>query len=180
MTNVAVKPTNRVPSSRVTLPAPAIMQLSACSPCPKRYAAFFDDSVICCGIRGKMKLLDISVIALVFVVYLSRLPSPLRSLKSDLVAKDSLTVLSSVCQLVGVLVACDYFETRLSPAGANHLGWIAAEIAGWISSSFLLGPACRSFLSALFSKKSVETQAPKVTLSPIKFRPPRWRPRLTR
>jgi hypothetical protein len=146
----------------------------------KRYAAFFDDSPICCGIRGKMKLLDVCVIALVSVVYLSRLPSPLRSLKSDLVAKNSLTVLSSVCQLVGVLVACDYFETRQSPAGANHLGWIAAEIAGWISAGFLLGPACRFFLSNLFSKKSVENGASKVTLSPIKFRPTRWPPRLTR
>jgi hypothetical protein len=52
------------------------------------------------GIRGKMKLLDFCVIGLVSVVYLSRLPSPLRSLKSDLIAKSGLTVLSAVCQLV--------------------------------------------------------------------------------
>jgi hypothetical protein len=148
------------------------MQLSACSPCPKSmpHSLVIRLSV---GIRGKMKLLDISVIALVSVVYLSRLPSPLRSLKSDLIAKNSLTVLSSVCQLVGALGACDYFVTRLSPTGANHLGWIAAEIAGWISCSFLFGPALRFFLSNLFSKKSVQTQAPKATLSPIKFRPTR-------
>jgi len=148
------------------------MQLSAWSPCPKSMPCSFLIRLFVVT-RGKMKLLDICVTALVSVVYLSRLPSPLRSLKSDLIAKDSLTVLSSVCQVVGVLGACDYFATRLSPAGANHLGWIAAEIAGWISSSFLFGPACRFFLSNLFSKKSVQTQAPKATLSAIKFRPTR-------
>jgi hypothetical protein len=120
-----------------------------------------------------MKLLDICVIGLVSIVCLSRFPSPLHSLKSDLIAKSGLTVLSAVCQLVGFLEACDYFAARLSTVGANHLGWIPVEIAGWLSFGFLLGPACRPFLSRLFSKKPARTLPAKAALSPIKFRPMR-------
>jgi hypothetical protein len=112
-----------------------------------------------------MKLLDICVIGLVSIVCLSRFPSPLRSLKSDLIAKSAPTVLSAVCQLVGLLEACDYLAARLSRTGANHLGWIAAEIAGWLSFAFLFGPACRTFLSRLFSKKPARTQPVKAAFS---------------
>jgi hypothetical protein len=112
-----------------------------------------------------MKLLDICVIGLVSIVCLSRFPSPLRSLKSDLIAKSALTVLSAVCHLVGLLEACDYFAARLSTVGANHLGWIPAEIAGWLSFGFLFGPACRTFLSRLFSKKPARTRPVKAAFS---------------
>jgi hypothetical protein len=85
-----------------------------------------------------MKLLDICVIDLVSVVYLSRLPSPLRSLKSDLIAKSNLTLLSAVCQLVGTLVACDYFRsatlTNCSKSSRMERGqscWLAFF---WLSS----------------------------------------------
>jgi hypothetical protein len=112
-----------------------------------------------------MKLLDVCVIGLVSIVCLSRFPSPLRSLKSDLIAKSGLTVLSAVCHLVGLLEACDYFAARLSTVGANHLGWIVAEIAGWLVFGFLFGPASRIFLSRLFSKKPARTQPVKAAFS---------------
>jgi hypothetical protein len=120
-----------------------------------------------------MKLLDICVIGLVSIVYLSRLPSPLRSFKSDLIAKKRLTALSAVCDLAALLIACDYFAARLSTVRTHHPGWIAVESAGWLASGLLFRPACRSFLSSLFSKKPAQTQPVKSGLSPIKFRPTR-------
>jgi CHASE3 domain len=99
-----------------------------------------------------MKFLNICVLVLVSIVCFSRLPSPLRSLKSDLIAKDNLTMLSAVCHLLGLLTACDYVATRLSAVGVHHPGWIAGELAGWVASGLLFGSACRSFLSSLFAK----------------------------
>jgi hypothetical protein len=148
------------------------MQLSADCPCLK-ICGFLIDLAICqfstTGIKGEMKLLDICVIALVSMVCLSRFSSPHRSLKSDLIAKSSLAMLSAVCQLVGLIEACDYFATRLS-TGSHHPGWIAVESAGWLSSGLLLGPACRSFLSKFSSKKLARTLPAKAPVSPIKFR----------
>jgi hypothetical protein len=108
-----------------------------------------------------MKFLDICVIGLVFIVCLNRFPSPLRSLKFDLIAKSRLTMLSAVCQLVGLLDACNYFAARLSTVGAYHPGWIAVETTVWLSSGLLFGPACRSFLSGLFSTTRVRTERVK-------------------
>jgi len=113
-----------------------------------------------------MKFLDICVIGLVSIVCLDRFPSPLRSLKSDLIAKSRLTMLSAVTQLVGFLDACDYFAARLSTVKAHHPGWIAVETIVWLSSGLLIGPACRSFLSALFSNKRVRTEPVKSYASP--------------
>ena len=100
-----------------------------------------------------MRFLDICVIGLVSIVCLNRFPSPLRSLKFDLIAKSRLTMLSAVCQLVGLIDACDYFASRFSPVGAHHPGWIAVETIVWFSSGLLFGSTCRSFLSRLFSNK---------------------------
>ena len=99
-----------------------------------------------------MKFLDICVIGLVLIVCLNRFPSPLRSLKFDLIAKNLLTMLSAVSQVVGLLDACDYFAARLSMVGGHHPGWIAVETIVWLSSGLLFGPDCRSFLSGLFSR----------------------------
>jgi hypothetical protein len=100
-----------------------------------------------------MKFLDICVIGLVSIVCLIRFPSPLRSLKFDLIAKSRFIMLSAVCQLVGLIDACDYFAARFSPVGANHPGWIAVETIVWLSSGLLFGSTCRSFLSRLSSNK---------------------------
>src|SRR5258705_10286277 len=113
-----------------------------------------------------MKLLDVCVIVLVSVFYLSRLPSPLRSLKADLIAKSRLTILSAVCQLVGNLAACDYLAARLSPAGANHPERIALGIAGWLFSGFLFEPGGGFFFSNLFSKKPWRPRPPKAPQPP--------------
>jgi hypothetical protein len=67
-----------------------------------------------------MKLLDICVIGLVSIVFLSRFPSPLKGLKCDLISKKRLTALSAVCDLLGLLVACDYVASRFSPVGQKH------------------------------------------------------------
>ncbi len=115
-----------------------------------------------------MKFLDICVIGLVSIVCLNRLPSPLRSLKSDLIAKSRLTMLSAVSQLVGLLDACDYFAARLSTDRAHHPGWIAVETIVLLSFGLLVGPACRSFLSGLFSNKRVRTEPIKATPLPVK------------
>jgi hypothetical protein len=100
-----------------------------------------------------MKLADIFVPGFVLVVCLSRLPSPLRSLKSDLVAKSRLTMLSAVCQLVGFLGAGSYFATRVSTVEARHPEWAAVEIVGLFSLSLILRPGSRSFVSNFFSRK---------------------------
>jgi len=113
-----------------------------------------------------MKLIDICVIGLVSIVCLSRLPSPLRSFKSDLIAKKRLTALSAVCDLLGLLVACDYVASRFSSVGKKYPGWIAAEIVCLVASGLLLGPAFRAFLSRLFTKNSSRTQPVKAALSP--------------
>jgi CHASE3 domain sensor protein len=99
-----------------------------------------------------MKFPDICVIGLISVVCFSRLPSPLCRLKSDLIAKNNLTMFSAVCHLLGLLTACDYVATRLSAVEVHHPGWIAGELAGWVALGLLFGSACRSFLSSLFAK----------------------------
>jgi hypothetical protein len=113
-----------------------------------------------------MKFLDICVIVLVSIVCFNRFPSPLRSLKFDLIAKSRLTMLSAVLQLLGLLDACDYFAARLSTVKAHHPGWIAVEIIVWLSSSLLLSPACRSFLSRLFSNERVHPERANSYLVP--------------
>ena len=112
-----------------------------------------------------MKFFDVSVLGLVSIVFLSRFPSPLNSLKCDFVSKKRLTALSAVCDLLGLLVACDYVASRFSAIGRKYPGWIAAEIACLVISGLLLGPACRSFLSRLFAKRSSRTQPVKAALS---------------
>ena len=54
-----------------------------------------------------MKFFDVCVLGLVSTVFLSRFPSPLNSLKRDVISKKRLTALSAVCDLRGLLVACD-------------------------------------------------------------------------
>jgi hypothetical protein len=105
-----------------------------------------------------MKFLDICVIGLVSIVCLNRFPSPLCSLRFDLIAKSRLTMFSAVCQLMGLLDACDYFAARLSTVGAHHPGWIAIEIIVWLSSGLLFGPACRSVLSKHLFNRIVRTE----------------------
>lgn len=99
-----------------------------------------------------MNSIDLCTVALVSIVLLSRLPSPLRSLKSDLIAKSRLTILSAVCQLIGLLDACDYFAARLSTAGKHHPQWVAVEVAALLTASLVFGPVCRRLLSSLFSR----------------------------
>jgi len=113
-----------------------------------------------------MKLLDVCILGVVSIVFLSRFPSPLEALKRDLVSKWRLTALSAVCDMLGLLAACDYAASRFSPVGRRHPGWIAAEIVCWVASGLLLGPTCRAFLSRLFAKTPLRRQAVKATLSP--------------
>jgi hypothetical protein len=113
-----------------------------------------------------MKFFDVCVLGLVSTVFLSRFPSPLNSLKRDVISKKRLTALSAVCDLLGLLVACDYVASRFSAVGRKYPGWIAAEIACFVTSGLLLGPACRAFLTRLFAKKPSRTQSVKVALSP--------------
>jgi integrase len=91
----------------------ALTQLSAYCPCLQIITAFLLIRLLVWSgserfvIRGAMKFLDIWVIGLVSIVFLSRVPSPLNSLKCNLISKKRLTALSAVCDLRGVLVACD-------------------------------------------------------------------------
>jgi hypothetical protein len=107
-----------------------------------------------------MKFFDICVVGLVSIVFVSRFPSPLYSLKCDLISKKRLTVLSASCDLVALLVACDYIASRFLIAGPKYPGWMAAEIAGWVASGLLFGPAC------LFAKNPSRTEQVKAALSP--------------
>jgi len=116
--------------------------------------------------RGAMKLLDICFIGLVSIVFLCRFPSPLNSLKCDLISKKRLTALSAVCDLLGLLVACDYVASRFSPVGQKYPEWITAEIICLVASGRLLGPAFRVLLSRLFVKSPSRTQPVKSALSP--------------
>jgi len=145
-------------------------------PLSYKYAAFLIDSAIYradskrVASGEKMKLLDICVIGLISIVFLGRFPSPLNSLKCDLVSKNRLTALSAVCDLLALLVVCDYIASRFSPVGQNHPGWIAAEIVCLVALGLLLGPAFRAFLLRFFAKNSSRTQPVKAALvTPIKF-----------
>jgi hypothetical protein len=100
-----------------------------------------------------MKLLDICVIGSVLIVGLSRLPSPLRGLMVDLIAKSRLTMLSAVCQLLGFLDACDYFAGRFATVGPRHPRWVAVEVVVLLSCGLLFAPRSRAFLSLIFSNK---------------------------
>jgi hypothetical protein len=100
-----------------------------------------------------MELLDVYVVGLVFIVWLSGRPFPFHNLKSDLIAEDRLTQLSAVCKLLGLLDVCDYFAARVSAFGTHHPTWIVAEISGGLFFGILFGPACRSFLPKLFFRK---------------------------
>src|SRR5580704_19629807 len=105
-----------------------------------------------------MKLLDVCVIGLVSIVFLSRFPSPLNSLKCDPISKKRLTTLSVVCDLLSLLVACDYLASRFSSVGQRQPGRIAAEILCLVASGLLLEPAFGALLSRLFARKSSRTQ----------------------
>jgi hypothetical protein len=112
-----------------------------------------------------MKFFDVCVLGLVSIVFLSRFPSPLNSLKCDFISKSRLTALSAVCDLLGLLVACDYVASRFSAVGRKYPGWIAGEIACFVISGLLMGPTCRSFLSRLIAKTPSRTQSVKAALS---------------
>jgi hypothetical protein len=99
-------------------------------------------------------------------MFLSRFPSPLNSLKCDLISKKRLTALSAIWDLLGLLVACDYVVSQFSPVGQKHAGWIAAEIVCSVASGVLLGPGSRAFLTRLFAKGPSRTQPVKGALSP--------------
>ena len=117
-----------------------------------------------------MKLLDVCILGVVSIVFLSRFPSPLEALKRDLVSKWRLTALSAVCDMLSILVACDYAASRFSPVGRRCPGWIAAEIVCLVALGLLLGPAFRAFLLRFFAKNSSRTQPVKAALvTPIKF-----------
>ena len=123
-------------------------------------------SVLITGIRRWMKFFDVCVLGLVSIVFLSRFPSPLHSFKCHLISTKRLTMLSAVCDLLGLLVACDYVASRFSAVGPKYLGWIAAQVAGWVASGLLSGPACQAFISGLFGKNSSRKQPVKAALSP--------------
>jgi hypothetical protein len=112
-----------------------------------------------------MKLLDICIIVLVFIVFLNRFPSPLNGLKCDLVSKRRLTALSAIGDLLGLLVACDYVASQFSLVGHKHREWIAGEIVCLVTLGRLLGPPSRALLSRLFAKSPPRTQPVKASLS---------------
>jgi len=113
-----------------------------------------------------MKLGGICVIGLVFIVFLSRFPSPLHSLKCDLISKKRLTALSAICDVLGLLVTCDYVAFQFSPGDHKHPGWIVAEIVFWVASGVLLGPGLRALLRSLFAKSPTRARPVKGALSP--------------
>jgi hypothetical protein len=112
-----------------------------------------------------MKSRDILVIGLVSIVFRSRSPSLLNSLTCELISKKRLTALSAVCDLLGLLVACDYAASQFSPVGQKPPGWIAAEIVCWVASGLFLRPGFRTFLARLFAKSPSRTQPVKGALS---------------
>jgi hypothetical protein len=113
-----------------------------------------------------MKLSDICVIGFVLIVFLRRFPSPLHSLKCDLISKKRLIALSAICDVLGLLVTCDYVAFQFSPDGHKHPGWIVAEIVFWVASGVLLGPGLRALLRKLFAISPSRTQPVKGALSP--------------
>jgi hypothetical protein len=111
-----------------------------------------------------MKFFDVCVLGLVSIVFLSRFPSPLNSLKCDLISKKRFTAIPAICDLLALLVACDYVASRCSPVDRKYSGWIAAEITFFVTSRLLLGPASRAFFSRLFGKNLSRSQPVKVAL----------------
>lgn len=108
-----------------------------------------------------MTLFDICIAGLVLIIFFGRFLSSLPGLKFDLVSKNHATMLSSVCQLLGLIDAGGYFASRVSIAGVHHPGWVTIEITCLVSLGLLFGPACRSLLPRTTFMNSARTQPGK-------------------
>jgi hypothetical protein len=70
----------------------------------------------------------------------------------------------AVCDLVGLLTACDYVMSRTS--GLNHHpGWISFLCAGYVSVGLIVTPTARSLIASIFLRKSKLERPAKRVLS---------------
>ena len=114
--------------------------------------------------RRKMKLFDLCTFFLVSIVCARRYPFPWKHLTAALIAKDRFLQISAVCDLLGLLTACDYVMSRISKS-SHHPAWISFLCAGYVSVGLVVTPTARSLLASVFLRKSKLDRSAKRVLS---------------
>jgi hypothetical protein len=114
--------------------------------------------------RRKMKLFDLCTFFLVSIVCARRYPLPWKHLAAALIAKDRFLQISAVCDLLGLLTACDYGMSRISKS-SHHPAWISFLCAGYVSVGLIVTPTARSLLASVFLRKSKLGRRAKRVLS---------------
>jgi hypothetical protein len=113
-----------------------------------------------------MKLFDLCTFFLVAIVCARRYPFPWRHLAAALIAKDRFLQISAVCDLLGLLTACDYVMSRIS-GSSHHPAWISFLCAGYVSVGLIVTPTARSLIASIFLRKSkLERPVKRVLSSP--------------
>jgi hypothetical protein len=114
--------------------------------------------------RRNMKQLDLCTFFLVSIVCARRYPVPWKDLAAALIAKDRFLQLSAVCDLLGLLTACDYVVSRISKS-SHHPAWISFLCAGYVSVGLIVSPTARSLIASVFLRKSKLDRPAKRVLS---------------
>jgi hypothetical protein len=114
--------------------------------------------------RRKMKLFDLCTFFLVSIVCARRYPFPWKHLAAALIARDRFLQISAVCDLLGLLTACDYVMSRISKS-SHHPAWISFLCAGYVSVGLIVTPTARSLLASVFLRKSKLDRPAKRVLS---------------
>ncbi len=99
--------------------------------------------------RRKMKLFDLGTFFVVSIVCARRYPFPWKHLAAALIAKDRFLQISAVCDLLGLLTACDYVLSRIFKS-SHHPAWISFLCAGYVSVGSIVTPTARSLLASVF------------------------------
>jgi hypothetical protein len=114
--------------------------------------------------RREMKLFDVCTFFLVSIICARRYPFPWRHLASALIAKDRFLQISAVCDLLGLLTACDYLMSRISRS-SHHPAWTSFVCAGYVAVGLIVTPTARSLMTRIFLRKSKFQRPVKRVLS---------------
>ena len=114
--------------------------------------------------RRKMKLFDVCTFFLVSIVCARRYPFPWKHLAAALIAKDRFLQISAVCDLLGLLTACDYMMSRISRS-SHHPAWISFLCAGYVSVGLIVTPTARTLIGSVFLRKPKLERPAKRVLS---------------
>jgi hypothetical protein len=111
-----------------------------------------------------MNLFDLCTFFLVSIVCARRYPFPGKHLAAALIEKDRFLQISAVCDLLGLLTACDYVMSRICKS-SHHPPWISFLCAGYVSVGLIVTPTARALLASVFLRKSKLDRPAKRVLS---------------